>query len=251
MDSQLIKGWVLSGWSWVKNDHSTGRFKWLRVNDQLSKRTVKLFKMDGLKTVLFAFNASDIVQRTVHFCTIANFYIWWTLQWVGPYYFLDTPCAYFANFLISARFSMNEFKIFFRGVIHLSWPWKAYHFSCSKSGIKIEITKREMVFRSRSGSAGSGPGSMDGLGGRFLGYAEKLWILQRSFSVAQANGIVWRIVRWNVSWWCPNAKSWFTINKYAGQCCHATQNWIRNRFSDKNFTSAGESYHVMHMSGLK
>ena len=156
---------------------------------------------------------------------------------------------------MSARFSLNEFKIFFRGVIHLSWPWQAYHFSCSKSGIKIEITKREMVFRSRSGSAGSGPGSKDGLVERSRWTCRricwKILILQRSFSVAKANGIVRRIVRWNVSWWCPNATSWFTINKYAGQCCHATQNWIRNRFSDKKFTSAGESYHVMHMSELK
>ena len=89
---------------------------------------------------------------------------------------------------MSARFSLNEFKIFFRGVIHLSWPWQAYHFSCSKSGIKIEITKREMVFRSRSGSAGSGPGSMDGLAGRVVGYVEKFWSSKGHFQSLRRTG---------------------------------------------------------------
>ena len=40
------------------------------------RRQADGLKMDGLKIVLFALMVSNIVQRTVHFRTIATFYIW-------------------------------------------------------------------------------------------------------------------------------------------------------------------------------
>ena len=49
------------------------------------------------------------------------------------------------RFLMSFWSRLNEFKIFFIGVIHLSWPWKAYHFAW------LEVWHKNRIYQKRNG----------------------------------------------------------------------------------------------------